>query len=147
MTVSRGKVHTYLGMTLDYTTPGQVKISMLDYVKEIIAAFDAADPNNGGTKSSAAPEDLFKVDEDCEKLKPKRKEQFHLVMAKTLFCTKRARPDTCTAISYLTTRVREPDRDDWTKLAHMVKYLRGTKDLPLILSANDSGILKRWVDG
>ena len=32
MTVSRGKVHTYLGMTLDFTTPGQCKISMFDYV-------------------------------------------------------------------------------------------------------------------
>jgi hypothetical protein len=147
MTVSRGKVHTYLGMTLDYTTPGQVKVSMFDYVKEIIAAFDAADPGNSGTKSSAAPLDLYKIDEDCKKLAPAMREQFHSVVQKTLFATKRARPDTCTAISYLTTRVREPDRDDWTKLAHMVKYLRGTKDLPLILSANGSGILKWWVDG
>jgi hypothetical protein len=147
MTVSRGKVHTYLGMTLDYTTPGQVKVSMFDYVKEIIAAFDAADPGNSGTKSSAAPLDLYKIDEDCKKLAPAMREQFHSVVQKTLFATKRARPDTCTAISYLTTRVRELDRDDWTTLAHMVKYLRGTKDLPLILSANGSGILKWWVDG
>ena len=39
MTVSRGKVHTYLGMTLDYTTCGQVKITMLDYIEEILDAF------------------------------------------------------------------------------------------------------------
>jgi hypothetical protein len=109
MTVSRGKVHTYLGMTLDYTIPGQVKISMFDYVKEIIAAFDAADPGNSSTKSSAAPLDLYKIDENCKKLAPTMREQFHLVVQKTLFATKRARPDTCTAISYLTTRVREPE--------------------------------------
>jgi hypothetical protein len=30
MTVSRGKVHKYLGMTLDYTVRGRVKISMFD---------------------------------------------------------------------------------------------------------------------
>jgi hypothetical protein len=147
MTVSRGKVHTYLGLTLDYTTPGQVNVSLFNYVKEIIAAFDAADPGNSGTKSSAAPLDLYRIDEDCKKLAPAMREQFHLVVQKTLFATKRARPDTCTAISYLTTRVREPDRDDWTKLAHMVKYLRGPTDLPLILSANCSGVLKWWVDG
>jgi hypothetical protein len=40
MTVSRGKIHKYLGMTLDYSVPGQVKITMLDYVNEILAAFD-----------------------------------------------------------------------------------------------------------
>jgi hypothetical protein len=30
--VSRGKTHKYLGMTLDYTVRGQVKITMFDYV-------------------------------------------------------------------------------------------------------------------
>jgi hypothetical protein len=55
MTVSRGKIHKYLGMTLDHTVGGQVKITMFDYVDEIIAAFNKAEPKRGGTKSSAAP--------------------------------------------------------------------------------------------
>ncbi len=42
MKVSRGKVHKYLGMTLDFTTKGQVKISMVDYVKEVVDAWDLA---------------------------------------------------------------------------------------------------------
>jgi hypothetical protein len=42
MTVSRGKIHKYLGTTLYYSVPGQVKITMLDYVNEILAAFDKA---------------------------------------------------------------------------------------------------------
>jgi len=44
MTVSHGKTHKYLGMTLDYTTSGQVKVTMFDYIEEILAAFDAVDP-------------------------------------------------------------------------------------------------------
>jgi hypothetical protein len=35
ITVSRGKVHKYLRMTLDYTVRGQVKITMFNYVDEI----------------------------------------------------------------------------------------------------------------
>jgi hypothetical protein len=58
-----------LGMTLDYTVRGKVKISMFDYVDEIIAAFDNTEPKGGGTKTSAAPGSLFKVEESCEKLK------------------------------------------------------------------------------
>jgi hypothetical protein len=146
MTVSRGKVHVYLGMTIDYTTPGQAKISMLGYVAEILTAFDKADPKGTGTKSSAAPANLFKVDDDCEKLSTKRATEFHNLVAKTLYATKRARPDTCTAVAFLTTRVRDPDIDNWAKLAHMMKYIRGTRKLPLILSANGSGILKWWID-
>jgi hypothetical protein len=72
MAVSHGKVHTYLGMKLDYTLRGRVMITMFDYIEEIIVAFDKADPEGGGTKTSAAPSNLFKVDEDCVKLSATR---------------------------------------------------------------------------
>jgi hypothetical protein len=99
-------------MDLDYTVPGKVKISMFDYVDEILKAFAIAEPKGAGTKSSAAPDNLFMVNEDCIKVLPKKVVQFHNLVAKTLYTTKRARPDTCTAIAFLTTRVRAPDTDD-----------------------------------
>ncbi len=123
-----------------------IDFTMIDYMKEIFAAFDKAEPKGGGTKTSAAPDNLFKVGEDCKKLKPPKAKEFHNLVAQTLYATKRARPDTCTAVAFLTTRVREPDKDDWTKMVHMMKYIRGTRKLPLILSANGTGILK-WIDG
>jgi hypothetical protein len=92
------------------------------------------------------PLNLFKVNKDCEKLKLNKAAEFHNLVAKTLYATKRARLDTCTAIAFLTTRVHVPDKDDWMKLVHLMQYIRGTRKLPLILSANGSGILKWWVD-
>ena len=112
MTVNRGKVHEYLGMTLDYRERGRVKISMFGYMNDMIKLFEEIEPNGRGMKSSAAPDNLFKINEDCEKLDERKAKQFHKIVAKTLFATKRARPDTCTAIAYLSTRVREPDKDD-----------------------------------
>jgi hypothetical protein len=144
--VSRGKIHKYLGMTLDFTVSGQVKLSMFDYIEEVLTAFAKAEPKGAGTKSSAAPDNLFTVNEDCEKLPPDKIVEFHNIVAKTLYATKRARPDTCTAISFLTTRVREPDKDDWKKLTHLMRYIRGTRKMPLILSADGTHILKWWVD-
>ena len=70
----------------------------------------------------------------------------HKLLAKISFTTKISRPDTGTAISYLTTRVREPAQSDSLKMLHIFKYFRGTKDLPLILSANKSGMLKWCID-
>ena len=61
MTVSRGKVHTYLGMMLDYTVSGQVKITMFDYIEEILTTFDKADPKGNGTKTSAASENFSEL--------------------------------------------------------------------------------------
>jgi hypothetical protein len=84
---------------------------MFDYVDKILTAFDKAEPKGAGTKTSAAPKNLFTVDEDCEKLQPKKAVEFRNLEAKTLYATKRARPDTCTAITFLTTRVRAPDQE------------------------------------
>ena len=69
------------------------------------------------------------------------------MVAKCLYIMKRARLDTGTAIAFLTRRVREPDLDDWRKLTHLVKYLIATIDMPLILGANGTGILKWYIDG
>jgi hypothetical protein len=146
MTVSRGKIHKYIGMTLDYTAHCQVKITMFNYVDEILTAFDKVEPKGGGTKTSAAPDSHFKVEESFEKLKQDKAVEFHNLVAKTLYSTKRARPDTCNAIAFLTTRVRAPDKDDWNKLVHLMRYIRGTRTIPLILIANGSGILKWWVN-
>jgi hypothetical protein len=88
MTVSRGRVHKYLGMTLDYTVHGQVNILMFDYIDEIINAFDKAEPKGSGTKPSAALDNLFKVDEDHEKLPHEKAVEFHNLVAKTLYATK-----------------------------------------------------------
>jgi len=106
MKVHRGKIHTYLGMTLDFSMTKQIRISMTEYVKEIVAAWDKATPkidDQGFVKvptkrgrkgrSSAAPDNLFKVDEDAEKLSPVQATAFHNIVAKALYLVKRARPD------------------------------------------------------
>ena len=72
--------------------------------------------------------------------------QFHNLVAKTLYANKRARPDTCTTVAFLTTRVQAPDLDDWAKMSHMMRYIRVRHTLTLILSANGGGILKWLVD-
>jgi hypothetical protein len=71
---------------------------------------------------------------------------FHTIVAKTLYVTKRARPDTCLAIAFLTTRVRAPDTDDWEKLCHLMEYLRGNHNRPLIVGADNDGLLMWYVD-
>ena len=84
---------------------------------------------------------------DCEKFSKENFENFHYLVAKILFATNRARPKTGIAISYITTRVIEPNQSDWLKIVHMFKYIRGNKDLPLILSADKNGMLKWYIDG
>ena len=74
-------------------------------------------------------------------------ETFHKLVAKMLFSTKIARPDTGIYISYLKTRVRDPDQSGCLKMVHLFKYVRETKYLPLILSAENIGTFKCYIGG
>jgi hypothetical protein len=67
------------------------------------------------------------------------------MIAMMLYVTKQARPDTALAIAFLTSRVKEPDADDWQKLRHLIDYLKSTRDLPLVLGALNTGVL-HWHD-
>ena len=42
--------------------------------------------------------------------------------------------------------MKKPNKDDWAKLIHMVKYLKETETLPLILSADGSDNLYWYAD-
>ena len=41
------------------------------------------------------------------------------------------------AVAFLCTRVQHPDTDDYKKLARVMKYLCGTRDLTLTMEANE----------
>ena len=96
--------------------------------------------------ATAAPDDLFKVDGDATKLDQAKAKAFHNLTAKMIYVAKRARPDISLAVAFLTTRVKGPNIDDWRKLRHVIEYLRVTRDLPLILGADGSGVLSWYVD-
>ena len=126
MQVRGGKTHVYVRMTLDYTYPDQVWITMIKHVDDIIETFEQAKLkfNDGFIKAkskrksrrssqiTAAPKNLFVVNKECEALQDLDRESFHKVVAKSLYVAKRARPDVNTAISFLTKRVQRPDHED-----------------------------------
>ena len=94
---TRGLVHDYLGMDLDYSGKGVVKISMIKYVDKILKVF----PEEIGKVSSSLTSDhLFQVrNDDKQKLLPEElARSFHHSVASLLFLCMRARPDTQTAV-------------------------------------------------
>jgi hypothetical protein len=94
-------------------------------------------------KTSAAPDNLFMVNEDCEKLSNEAAAAFHAIMMKALYVTKRARPDTSLAIAFLTIQIRSPNIEDWEKLRHLIEYLSGNKERYLIIGA-DNEAMRMW---
>ena len=71
---------------------------------------------------------------------------FHRTTAQLLFLSARASPDIRTAVSFLCSRTKAPDEDDWGKLKRVLKYLYGTRHMKLCLTADSLHTLTWWVD-
>ena len=63
MKLKRGKIHKYLGMQLDFSVAGQVKIIMFDYIQETLEDFHKYNPHKIFSRTPAA-DHLFKVRDD-----------------------------------------------------------------------------------
>ena len=74
-------------------------------------------------------------------------ELYHRVTAQMLFAAQRGRPDLQTAVSFLTKRVRNPDKDDYKKLVRAIKYIRRTKFLRLTIEATHLDQNHWFIDG
>lgn len=140
MTVNRGNIHNYLGMTLDYSTCRKVSMRMDNYFEGML---EEVPDGMSGTASTPAAAHLLKVSDNTDKLSSDDANLFHWTTAKMLFLCKQARPNIQTAVAFLCTRVQVPDVDDYKKLHRVVQYLSGTK---LMLEADDLQALQWWVD-
>ena len=143
LSVARGKVHDYLGMTLDFRHKRKVKVTMYNFIRDML---EEVPKEMIGADVTPAADHLFKVSESPKYLDNKRAELFHHFVAKCLFLCKRARPDIHPTVAFLTTRVQKPDQDDWKKLGRMMKYLRKTLYMALTLEIDDIQIIKWFID-
>ena len=143
LAASYGKIHEYLGMTIDYSEDGKVKFTMYDYLEDILVE---APDDMDGTAVTVASDHLFTVNPDCEKLDPETADYYHRTVARLLFASKRARPDLQTAVAFLCTRVACSDKDDYKKLKRVIQYIRDTIHLPLVLGWDGSGNLVWSID-
>ena len=118
LSISHGPVQDYLGMTLDFREKGRVMVKMHDYLKTMLN--DAPSSMDGKAATPAAAH-LFKVNMENPKLLGKEKKDLfvHLVM-QGLYLSQRRRPDIRTAISFLCSRLKCPDKDDYKKLIRLI---------------------------
>jgi hypothetical protein len=139
-----GDIHDYLGVAIDYSKKRKVKFTMYDYLEYILIEEMPVDMN--GNAPTPASGDLFDVDEDSPLLNDKEADFFHRTTARLLFAAKRALPDLQVAVAYLCTRVKAPSQSDYRKLTRVIKYLRLTIFIPLVLGWDGTGRLTWSVD-
>jgi hypothetical protein len=132
-------------MTFDYSFGKEVRINMWDYLKKVLKEFPE---EITGVCATPANDYLFKVRENGTKLNEELAEAFYHTVYQLLFAASRASRDIQMAVSFLTTREKNPDEDDCGKLVRVLKYLNGTRFMKLILSADEMNFTIHWyIDG
>jgi len=84
--MTHGKVLEYLGMTLEYTSKGKVKISIYEYIEKMLAELPS---DMDGVSKTPAALDLFNTDEGAEKLPEEKVQLFHHLVVKILYLCQR----------------------------------------------------------
>jgi len=97
------------------------------------------------TALTPASKKLFEVGTGKD-LDVSRKEMYHTYVAKAMFMSKRARPDIHQVVAFLSTRVKQPNESDWSKLKRLIMYLNGTRKKGLFLRIDEVNVIKWWVD-
>ena len=105
---ARGKKHPCVRFTLNHSIKGQVFIDVKDCVKDVIKEFENKTISE---IKNPVDDELFEVCESKLSFKEKKKE-FHIMMAKALFLTKRARSDIECAMAFSSTRVFKLNEED-----------------------------------
>jgi hypothetical protein len=142
LTIKRDSKVNYLGMVFDFSKVGKVKITMDKYVEDVLAECN----DILGMAVTPANDDLFKVNAESELLTIENKQKFHTRVAKLLYLGKRVRPDILVATVFLTTRVLKPTEEDERKLERLIRYVRNTKALGIVLEPGDVISIIAYID-
>ena len=144
LTVTRGKIHNYLGMKIDFTKDGEVSFFMHDYINMLIK--EKLDELLKGPSTTAATNHLFNANHKAKKHDAATSILYHHLVAKLSYLGKQIRPNLLTVISFLCTRVQSPDKDDWKNLGRCIRFLLYAKDEFLTLSATGTATICWWID-
>jgi hypothetical protein len=87
LVTTRGKIHEYLGMTLDFSVDGKVKVIMQDYIKEML---DELEPDMDGIAATPAAPHLFTVNNEPVSLNEKRRN--FVITSQPSYCFSRGGP-------------------------------------------------------
>ena len=152
LTETKGDIHEYLVSTINFSgrydasdpdKKGQVVFTMYNYIEDII---DSAPPDMNGIAPDPARSKLFTVHETSPRLGIAQANFFHSMTKRLLFDSKRVWLDIQVVVAYLCTRVLEPTKDNYLKLARFIRYLHATVYLPLTIRWDDSGTLLWSID-
>lgn len=135
ISLKHGPVVNYLGMVLDFSHAGEARVTMCGYIEDVLKSSGIS-----GTARTPGTDGLFEVRDTALPVPESVRVWFHRAVAMILYLAKRAKPECLTAVAFLATRVTKCNSDDVDKLIRLLRYIRASKDMGMVLRPGVSGI-------
>ena len=127
-------------MTFDFSTVGEVKVTMDDCVNDIISECGLAD-----VRTTPVTSRLFDI-RDAPRASEEDQKYFRTYVAKMQYVAKRAKPECLVTVAFLSTRVNVCDVDDMAKLYRLLGYVVGTRDRGIIFKIFEYMTVNAFID-
>jgi hypothetical protein len=141
LVIERGKKLNFLGMEIDFVEKGKFALSLVQYITGMIEELEEClEPygiNLDTQYAHPANKNLFVTTDGNTDLPEDRADIFRKFVAKLIWVEKRGRPDVETSVSFLCTRVKQPNEEDWFKFIRLMSWIKTTKDDVRFIGADD----------
>lgn len=134
-----GDLRLYLGIEVSYNN-GLYYLSQERYIEKILNEFDLQD-----VKISSIPMDPGYLKETTNNLL-ENNILYRKAIGSLLYISNNTRPDIAFAVSILSRKITCPNERDWTEVKRVLKYLKGTKDLKLLVGSKSELELNGFAD-
>lgn len=121
-----GNAKRILAMNIKQETDGSYTLDQTDYAEEILDTFGMQN-----AKSASTPLDPTLQFPKGEEGHQENATQYRRAIGSLLYLSNGTRPDLAYAVSYMAQFCEGPSEQHWRGVKHIMRYLRGTKELKL----------------
>lgn len=139
LTITRGRVHEYLGMLLDFRHEGKCFITIKKLIDSLLDDFDIKKE-----RATPARSNLFDIDDTSPSLSAEEQKKLHRGIAQLLYLASHVRPEVLCPTIFLTSRVKNLTVDDKNKFLDVLYYLNGTREYGIFLGASADGVIRLY---
>ncbi|GBN11147.1 Retrovirus-related Pol polyprotein from transposon TNT 1-94 [Araneus ventricosus] len=135
-----GEVNYYLGINIERTKEGNFALNQKNKIEEIVEKFNLKE-----AKPTNIPMDPNYLKQGEDDLLPNNTQYIKAVGA-LLYIATVSRPDIAVAVNILSRRNEKPRERDWNAVKRIIRYLKTTAELKLIINMDKEPILTAFCD-
>lgn len=139
-----GDLKCYLGMEIGRLKDGSIILTQTKYIRDILHKHGVQNCAKVSTPMTGVELTKRPKGYECDK---DQRTQYQSLLGELTHLMEQTRPDLAYCVSHLAQFASNPTQEHWLALKHVLRYLKGTKDLGICYSHAKSNLtMEVWTD-